>query len=225
MRFALVCLIPMALVAGCSKPSAGDAVVETAPDLEPSSQTMAVSTDLAKGDTRVTRVKLNTTKGDIVIDVHHDWAPIGAEHFLKLVKEGFYEDVKFFRVVPNFMVQVGMNGDPEVHAKWRDQTIQDEPTKKSNEPGMVTFAKTGAPNSRSTQFFINTGSNGFLDNQGFAPFGEVVEGMDVVKSINDEYGERPDQMMIIRKGNEYLNEKFPNLDGIKSIEIVGETEA
>lgn len=167
------------------------------------------------------KVRFETTAGDFVVLVHRDWAPIGAEHFHKLVSSGFYDECRFFRVVPGFMVQFGMNGDPEIHRQWRTP-ITDESVKKTNKPGYMTFAKTGAPNSRSTQVFINYGDNSFLDDQGFSPFGEVIEGMENVKSIYAEYGERPDQSAIEASGNEYLTKSFPNLDSIKKATIVPE---
>ncbi len=172
--------------------------------------------------TPVFKVKLETSEGDVVLEVHPDWAPIGAAHFKELVEAGYYDDCRFFRVVDGFMAQVGMNGDPKVLGKWRDQTLKDEPVKQSNKPGMVTYAKTGAPNSRSVQFFINYGDNSFLDGQGFSPFAKVVEGMDVVNSFTKKYGEQPDQGMIASKGNEYLNAKFPDLTYIKKATIVAE---
>lgn len=165
------------------------------------------------------RVKFETSKGDFVVEVHRDWAPVGAARFEELVKAGFYDDTKFFRVVPNFMVQFGIAADPKVMDKWRDAKIKDDPVKKSNKKGYMTFATSG-PNSRTTQVFINYKANSFLDNQGFAPFGEIVEGMDVVEKINSEYGERPNQGLIQRKGNEYLNADFPSLDGVKKATIV-----
>lgn len=166
------------------------------------------------------RVKFETSKGDFVIEVNRSWSPNGADHFYQLVKSGFYEGARFFRVVPGFMVQFGIAGDPQVQAKWRDKTIQDDRVTQSNKKGYVTFAKTGQPNSRSTQIFINYADNSFLDNQGFSPFGRVVEGMDVVEKINAEYRERPDQSQIQRRGNEYLNAEFPRLDYIEKAQIV-----
>lgn len=168
----------------------------------------------------VFKVKFECSHGDILIEVHKEWAPIGAEHFFELAKMGFYEEARFFRVVPNFMAQFGLNADPAMTQGIGGKSIKDDPVKQSNTPGMVTYAKTQMPNSRSTQLFINTGSNTFLDNQGFAPFAKVLEGMDVVKAINAEYGERPDQMSIRTQGNKYLNEKFPNLDYIKKVTYV-----
>jgi peptidyl-prolyl cis-trans isomerase A (cyclophilin A) len=165
-------------------------------------------------------VKLETTKGDILIEVHPAWSPHGAAHFRELVEAGFYTDCAFFRVLPGFMCQAGVAGDPEVHARWADRSIPDDPVIKSNEPGYVTFGNTGSPNSRSTHIFINYGNNSFLDSQRFAPFGQVIEGMDVATSINSQYGERPDQGRMRYEGNAYLRESFPGLDYILKASIV-----
>jgi peptidyl-prolyl cis-trans isomerase A (cyclophilin A) len=164
------------------------------------------------------KVKLDTSKGPVVIEVHRSWAPVGADHLYSLVKSGFYNEVRFFRVVPGFMVQFGMSGDPKVQSA-HNTTIKDDPVKESNKRGYVTFAKTGAPNSRSTQVFINYKDNTFLDSQGFAPIGQVVSGLDVVDKINSEYKERPNQSEITASGNAYLTKEFPNLDYIKTATI------
>ena len=164
------------------------------------------------------KVKFDTSKGAVVVEVHRAWSPTGADHLYSLVKSGFYNDVRFFRVVPNFMVQFGMSGDPKVQSA-HNTTIKDDPVKESNKRGYVTFAKTGAPNSRSTQLFINYKDNTFLDSQGFAPIGQVVSGMDVVDKINSEYRERPNQNEIRTSGNEYLKKEFPNLDYVKTATI------
>lgn len=170
------------------------------------------------------KVKLNTTKGDIVIEVNRDWSPNGADRFYNLVKIGYFKDVVFFRAIPNFMVQFGIHGDPAVNAKWREATIKDDDGKKgvSNETGYLTFAKTGRPNSRSTQFFINIGNNARLDSMGFTPVGKVVEGLDNFMKLNTEYGENKsaDQPGFQSKGNAYILGEYPNLDMIKSAEIV-----
>jgi len=166
------------------------------------------------------KVNLDTSAGAIVIEVHRDWAPLGADRFYNLVKNGFFDNARFFRVVPNFMVQFGMNGDPAVTTAWQGATLKDEPTKESNKRGYVTFAKTGAPNSRGTQVFINFKDNGFLDSQGFAPFGQVVSGgMDVAEKITSQYGESPNQGRITTEGNAYLTKEFPKLDYIKKATI------
>jgi len=165
------------------------------------------------------KADFDTSKGKFVVDVHRDWAPLAADRFYNLVKNGFFDGCRFFRVVPNFMVQFGMNGDPAVTAAWRGVTMKDEPTKQSNKNGYITFARMGAPNSRGTQLFINYKDNAFLDQQGFAPFGEVVSGMDVVESITPQYGEKPDQGSITSQGNAYLNKEFPKLDYITAATI------
>jgi peptidyl-prolyl cis-trans isomerase A (cyclophilin A) len=170
------------------------------------------------------KVTLDTSKGPIVIDVHRDWAPNGADRFYNLVKSGFYDNVRFFRVIPNFMAQFGIHGDPAVASAWRQAQIKDDPVKQSNLRGFVTFATAG-PNTRTTQLFINFKDNSSLDKQGFAPFGEVSKGMDVVDKIYDGYGEGaprgrgPDQGRLQSEGNAYLQKDFPKLDYIKTATI------
>jgi peptidyl-prolyl cis-trans isomerase A (cyclophilin A) len=170
------------------------------------------------------QVKFETSKGDVLVEVHRDWSPHGAARFYDAVKTGFYNDCRFFRVVPGFMVQWGINGDPKVQDKWRDANIPDDrPTgenRKSNKRGFITYAKSGRPNSRTTQLFINYGNNSRLDADGFTPFGEVIEGMDVVDKINAKHGERPNQGAIQEQGNAYLNKQFSDLDYIKKATIV-----
>ena len=167
------------------------------------------------------KANLDTSKGAIVITVHRDWAPLGADRFFNLVKNGFYDDVRFFRVIPGFMAQFGIHGNPTVAAAWRPAQIKDDPVKQSNKRGFVTFATAG-PNTRTTQLFINFGDNAGLDKQGFAPFGEVTTGMDVVDKIYSGYGEGaprgkgPDQGRTQSEGNAYLTKEFPRLDYIKS---------
>merc|ERR1712183_613655 len=137
---------------------------------------------------------------------------------------GFYDDTRFFRVLPTFMVQFGINGDPKVSSEWRSKTIKDEKVKESNKPGYVTFAKTGAPNSRTTQLFINYVDNARLDGMGFAPFGEVEgNGMEVVKKIYN-CGEKPNQGEIQSKGNKYLDKKFPELSKIVKASVLPNTK-
>ncbi len=173
------------------------------------------------------KAKFETTKGSFVIKVDRESAPIGADRFFNLVKAGYFKDVAFFRVISGFMAQFGIHGDPKVSAAWKSATIQDDPVKSSNVRGAITYAKSRLPNSRSTQFFINFGDNSSsLDSTGFASFGSVVEGMDVVDKLNSEYGEGapagrgPNQMLVQSQGNTYLKAKFPNLDYIKSATIV-----
>lgn len=166
------------------------------------------------------KVRLETTKGDVVIDVHRHLAPLGTDRFYQLVKEGYYDGCKFFRVVPGFVVQFGMNGDPELNRKYQDNKIPDDKSHESNKRGTVTFATSGA-NSRTSQLFINLGNNTSLDSQGFAPFGRVVKGMeDVVDKITSEYGEEPQQPVIAQAGNTYLDERFPNLDHIIKATVI-----
>ena len=171
----------------------------------------------------VWRVRWDCSMGAFVIEVHKDWAPIGAQRFYDLCKSGFYDQARFFRVVKEprpFMAQVGIAADPSVQAQWRDNTIQDDPVQQSNTKGMVTFAKTGAPNSRSTQVFINFSDNSFLDDQGFAPFAKIVDGMGAVMDINGEYGEQPKQQMIQMQGNDYLIPAFPRLDYVEEVQLL-----
>lgn len=172
------------------------------------------------------KVKFETTAGDFTVKVHRDWAPKGADRFYNLVKIGYFEDVAFFRVIDGFMAQFGLHGNPQVTGKWRDARIDDDPVKESNTRGKLTFATAG-PNTRTTQLFLNFGNNATLDNQGFAPFGEVVDGgMEVVDKIHSGYGEGaprgrgPAQGTIQQKGNEYLKQGFPELDYIKKATIV-----
>jgi peptidyl-prolyl cis-trans isomerase A (cyclophilin A) len=170
------------------------------------------------------KVKFDTSKGVFVIQVNRDWAPNGADRFYNLVKNGYYDNTRFFRVVPNFMVQFGINGDPKVNTVWRPARIADDRVTQSNKRGYITFATSG-PNSRTTQVFINFKDNTFLDPQGFAPFGQVVSGMNVVDQLYNGYGEGapsgrgPDQGRIQMEGNSYLEKSFPQLDYIKKATI------
>ena len=170
------------------------------------------------------KVKFDTTKGVVVIQVTRAWAPHGADRFYNLVKNGFYDNARFFRVISGFMVQFGINGDPQLSARWRQAQIPDDPVTQSNARGMITFATAG-PNTRTTQVFINFGNNANLDGMGFAPFGKVVSGMNVVDAINAEYGEGaprghgPDQSRLQTEGNAYLAREFARMDYIKKATI------
>jgi peptidyl-prolyl cis-trans isomerase A (cyclophilin A) len=172
----------------------------------------------------VYKAKFDTSKGTFVIEVHRDWAPNGADRFYNLVKNGFYNDARFFRVIDGFMVQFGINGDPKISAVWRDANIKDDAVKQSNTRGTVTFATAG-PNTRTTQVFVNFGDNAGLDRQGFSPFGKVVSGMDVVDSLFGGYGEGspsghgPNQGIVQSLGNAYLGKAFPKLDFIQTATI------
>jgi peptidyl-prolyl cis-trans isomerase A (cyclophilin A) len=170
------------------------------------------------------KVKFDTSKGAFVVEVHRDWAPNGADRFYNLVKNGFYNDARFFRVISDFMVQFGINGNPKISAVWRDANIKDDPVKASNKRGYITFATAG-PDTRTTQVFINFANNAGLDDQGFAPFGQVISGMDVVDSLYSGYGEGapqghgPNQGVVQSMGNAYLDKAFPKLDYIKTATI------
>jgi peptidyl-prolyl cis-trans isomerase A (cyclophilin A) len=170
------------------------------------------------------KARFETSKGSFTVQVTRSQAPKGADRFYNLVRSGYFTDVEFFRVIPGFMCQFGIHGDPKVSAAWRDAKIQDDPVKGSNTRGAITFATAG-PNTRTTQLFINFGNNENLDSMGFAPFGKVTEGMDVVDQINGEYGEGaprgrgPDQGRVQNEGNTYLKKDFPKLDYIKSATI------
>jgi peptidyl-prolyl cis-trans isomerase A (cyclophilin A) len=171
------------------------------------------------------QVKFVTTKGDFTVQVNRAWAPKGADRFYRLVKEGYFKDVRFFRVLPRFMAQFGLSGNPALNAKMDTLRISDDPVAQSNKRGTLTFATAG-PNTRSNQFFINYGDNATLDVQGFSPFGRVVDGMKVVDAMYGGYGEGapngagPSQDSIVTKGNEYLQRAFPKLDYIKSATVV-----
>jgi peptidyl-prolyl cis-trans isomerase A (cyclophilin A) len=170
------------------------------------------------------KARFETSKGTFVVDVTREWAPNGADRFYNLVKNGFYDGVRFFRVLDGFMAQFGINGDPAVSAKWREARIPDDPVKQSNKRGFITYAMAG-PNTRTSQVFINYGDNSALDRQGFAPFGQVSSGMNVVDSLHKGYGEGaprgqgPDQGRVQMEGNAYLTKSFPQLDYVKKATI------
>jgi len=170
------------------------------------------------------KAKFDTSKGVFVVEVTRDWAPNGADRFYNLVKNGFYDNVRFFRVISGFMVQFGINGDPKISAPWREARISDDPVKQSNRRGYITYAMAG-PNTRTSQVFINFADNANLDNSGFAPFGRIASGMDVVDKLNAEYGEGaprgrgPDQGRVQTEGNAYLNKEFSRLDYVKKATI------
>lgn len=164
------------------------------------------------------KVTFETSRGDFDIEVYRAWAPKGADRFYNLVTSGYFDEARFFRVVPNFVVQWGMHADPAITGAWRKARIEDDPVKSSNTRGTITFATSG-PNSRTTQLFINLKDNKRLDGMGFSPFGKVTAGFDVVQEIYPGYGERPNQGLIGQQGNAYLTEQFPKLDYIKATKI------
>ncbi|HEX3343835.1 MAG TPA: peptidylprolyl isomerase, partial [Polyangiaceae bacterium] len=188
----------------------------------------AAELDPAKATERAPEVfstRFTTTQGEFVIEVHRSWAPLGADRFYNLARMGFFDDTRFFRVIEGFMVQFGLPGDPAVAAKWSGTTIQDDPVTQQNLRGAVTFAMAG-PNSRTTQIFIDYNNHPRLDASGFAPFGKVVQGMDVVDALYKGYGEGaptghgPSQERIQTEGNAYLDAQFPKLDRVLKTEIV-----
>jgi len=204
----LFALAAAALLAGCSKeldgPASAPAMLDHAPD--------------------VYRVKFETGKGDFLLQVNKDWAPLGAERFFQLAQTGFYDGARFFRVLPGFMAQFGIAADPKVQALWRVSPLLDDPVKQSNSRGRISFAMSGS-GSRTTQVFINLVDNARLDGSGFAPFGEVVSGIEVVERLYTGYGEGypkgngPRQDLIQTQGNAYLEKDFPRLDFIKKASI------
>jgi peptidyl-prolyl cis-trans isomerase A (cyclophilin A) len=167
----------------------------------------------------VFRARFTTSAGAFVIEVHRDWAPLGADRFYNLVRYGYFTNAAFFRVVPGFVVQFGLNANPALNKVWKTATIQDDPVVQSNKRGSIVFATAG-PNTRTTQLFINYGDNARLDGMGFAPFGTVIEGMDVVDKIYPVYGESPRQDLIEDQGDAYLKANFRDIDRITLARIV-----
>ncbi|HDL19571.1 MAG TPA: peptidylprolyl isomerase [Bacteroidetes bacterium] len=182
--------------------------------------------ELSKIAPEIFQVEFKTGKGSFIIEAHRSWSPHGVDRFYNLVRSGYFKDVRFFRVMENFMAQFGAHGDPQVAQAWGAFNIPDEPAKQSNLRGFVTFAKSNRPNSRTTQLFINYRDNSFLDTQGFAPIGKVVQGMEVVDNLYSGYGEGaprgngPNQGRISAEGNAYLEAEFPQLDYIIDTKII-----
>src|SRR5438093_13297161 len=178
LSYSLICAVTA--VAACQKPaakspaSAATAIPDFHKPADPGFSAQAPDSF---------RARFSSTKGDFVIEVHRAWAPRGADRFYNLVKNGFFDDTRFFRVVPDFMVQFGIHGDPAIQKNWANANIQDDSKNQSNKKGFVTFATRG-PNTRTTQIFVNFKDNGFLDAQGFTPFGQVASGMEIVEKIN-----------------------------------------
>jgi peptidyl-prolyl cis-trans isomerase A (cyclophilin A) len=165
------------------------------------------------------KVRFETSKGPFVVEAHREWAPHGVDRFYELVKSGYYDEARFFRVVPNFVVQWGIHKDPKVSREWNQKYIPDDPVKQSNRRGYITYAKRG-PDTRTTQLFINVADNASLDSTGFAPFGRVIEGMGVVENLYSGYGQTPQQNLIQLQGNAYLEDRFPKLDYIKTTRLL-----
>ena len=162
----------------------------------------------------------HTSAGDFTVTVHRDWAPHGADRFYNLVKHGFYDGQRIFRVVPDFVVQWGISAYPEVSSAWQNATIPDDPVTQHNDAGMITFATAG-PNTRTTQVFVNMTSNRSLDAMGFAPFGKVISGMDTFSKLYSGYGEQPtsEQQAMSEQGEEYFRQHWPKLDTIESAKL------
>jgi peptidyl-prolyl cis-trans isomerase A (cyclophilin A) len=193
-RFLLFFLLPLRAVSFSGEPVAG----ETAP--------------------AAFQVKVQTSKGDFIIEAHRDWAPLGVDRFFHLVQAGYFDDSRFFRVRAGFIVQFGIAGDPAVAARWKGEAIADDPVVQSNRRGFVTYAMTG-PGARATQLFINLADNSRLDREGFAPIGRVIEGMEIVDQLHAGYGEEAGggmrggrQEKLFAEGNRYLDREFPKLD-------------
>lgn len=216
----LVATVALTAACGGDGGSRGGGTPSDSPLMNPTSAAMTTTAPDSY------RARFETTAGDFVVEVRRELSPNGADRFYNLVQNGFYDGVRFFRVIDGFMAQFGMHGDPQVTAAWRAAPIQDDPVMSSNTRGMVTFAMTGQPNSRTTQVFINYRDNSNLDAMGFAPFGQVVEGMDVVDQLYAGYGEGapsgsgPSQAEIQARGNDYLESEFPQLDYIERATIV-----
>ena len=189
------------------------AAQQTPPEQAPAPSTAPAEEKKAEGDKNAYKVKFETSKGNFIVEVHRDWAPLGADRFKDLVKDKYFDGARFFRVLPGFVVQFGLAADPAKTKKW-DKPIKDDAVLRTNRLGSIVFATAG-PETRTTQLFINLASNQRLDDQGFAPFGQVIEGMDVVQKLYAGYGERPEQGDITSHGNAYLTKEFPKLDFIK----------
>jgi peptidyl-prolyl cis-trans isomerase A (cyclophilin A) len=221
---AVLFMLAGALLVGCPKEEEPRAKSQGEQTPAPSDKKPAEVTKNNDGAPSQYSVELDTTKGAIVIEVRRDWAPKGADRFYELVKDGYFTDVAFFRVIAGFMAQAGISGDPALNAAWRAKPIPDDPVKASNMRGTVTFATSG-PDSRTTQFFINFADNSRLDGMGFAPFGKVKD-MAPADALYDGYGEGaprgrgPSQGQMQTQGNSYLKESFPKLDYIKSARII-----
>lgn len=213
MRRRTVALMLLSLAACGKKSSPPNQAADTSPLLDPQSAAMQAKAP----DTY--NARFETSAGGFTVQVTRAWAPGGADRFYNLVKNGFFEGTRFFRVVPGFVVQFGLSGDPRISARWHAASIPDDRVQQHNLRGSITFATAG-PNTRTTQLFINFADNTPLDSQGFAPFGRVVDGMDVVDRIYSGYGERPEQGMIEMRGNAYLAAQFPRLDSIARATIV-----
>jgi peptidyl-prolyl cis-trans isomerase A (cyclophilin A) len=207
-------VVALALLAACEKappPPPADTATPApapAPAAEPAPATAPANF----------RIRIETSRGPLVVEAHRDWSPNGVDRLFQLVEAGYFDNLRFFRVVPGFVVQFGMHGDPATYAQWEARRLPDDPVTQTNRRGMISFATSG-PNTRATQLFINLQDNPRLDGMGFSPVAQVVEGMSVVDAIFSGYGEGPDQGRIRAEGNAYLEREFPKLDYIRSARV------
>ena len=217
-------ILGLALLWGCASDASDTGDDSEGPDM---THPLMRPAELAETAPDAFRARFQTNEGVFVVEVDRAWAPNGADRFYVLVKNGYFDGARFFRVIEGFMAQFGMHADPYVTAAWRNHPIPDDPVTQSNARGHLTFAATNLPNSRTTQLFINLVDNPNLDGMGFAPVGRVVEGMEVVDNIYSGYGEAaptgsgPLQQNIAARGNAYLTESFPELDYVERATIVG----
>ena len=226
-RIPILLLLALAACSGDKQSAAISQGEEAAPPAQPETPDPKLLLDpdaAAQTAPEKFQVRLETTKGDVVVECVRDWAPNGVDRFYTLVRIGYFEDIVFFRVIPGFMAQFGMHGDPEINRIWMRAFIRADPTRESNRRGRVTFAQAGNPSTRTVQLFINYAHNASLDRT-FAPFGEVIDGMNVVDSLHAGYGDEapggtgPAQGRLLFEGNAYL-EEFPELDYIKRAVLV-----
>jgi peptidyl-prolyl cis-trans isomerase A (cyclophilin A) len=224
MKRILACtaLLMSLVVEGCRKAAVNRPASEARSTVQPSLDQPA---SLHLTAPAIYDARFSTTRGDFVVEVHRDWAPLGADRFYNLVKFGYYNGASFFRVVRGFVIQFGLNSNPQLSQIWSGAAIQDDPVRESNAAGTLAFAAAG-PNTRTTQVFINLANNANLDSMGFAPFGKITDGLRVVKSIYSGYGDGPpggtgpDQNRIMTEGSAYLEKYFPKLDSIKTAVIM-----
>ncbi|HEX4633057.1 MAG TPA: peptidylprolyl isomerase [Gemmatimonadales bacterium] len=215
MRRMLIAAALLTALLACGKGDKGAAV---APPADPAALLNPAAPALTAQAPATYRAKFETSAGDFTVEVTRAWAPLGADRLYNLIKNGFYDGDRFFRVVPGFVVQFGINGTPAVSTAWKNANIADDPVTQHNTTGTIVFATAG-PNTRTTQLFINYSDNFRLDQMGFAPMGKVVQGMDVVQKIYPGYGQTPNQDLIQSQGNTYLSQGFPQLDFIKKATI------
>lgn len=212
-------IVLVAILTGCGRGPAPTVIGPSSPLFSPTGPEM---TTVAPA---TFNLLFETTKGDFVLEVNRDWAPLGADRFYNLARFGFFDGAGFFRVIPGFVVQFGLPADPALSEVWRGHALQDDPLRETNARGTVSYAMTG-PDSRTTQIFINLGENSRLDASGFTPFARVSRGMEVVEQLYSGYGEGaprgpgPDQIRIMQEGSAYLEQVFPRLDFIRRVRVL-----